>query len=172
MAERVGFEPTLPCGKHAFQACAFSHSAISPALRGQPFDFTSVEAPAQLFQQCTASDVMAGVSAGENNESEVDADPDGRRCMFGAGGSGRPGFGTSGGQSRTPASPPSLLSPPLSPLPLDGGKLAGIKEKPRCIAAPGLSTFVFGCLSFLLQMATKLEAHGGQQFVGEISFAA
>ena len=30
MAERVGFEPTLPCGKHAFQACAFSHSAISP----------------------------------------------------------------------------------------------------------------------------------------------
>ena len=32
MAERVGFEPTLPCGKHAFQACAFSHSAISPAI--------------------------------------------------------------------------------------------------------------------------------------------
>ena len=32
MAERVGFEPTLPCGKHAFQACAFSHSAISPLL--------------------------------------------------------------------------------------------------------------------------------------------
>ena len=31
LAERVGFEPTLPCGKHAFQACAFSHSAISPA---------------------------------------------------------------------------------------------------------------------------------------------
>ena len=30
MAERVGFEPTLPCGKHAFQACAFSHSATSP----------------------------------------------------------------------------------------------------------------------------------------------
>ena len=30
LAERVGFEPTLPCGKHAFQACAFSHSAISP----------------------------------------------------------------------------------------------------------------------------------------------
>ena len=34
MAERVGFEPTLPCGKHAFQACAFSHSAISPLERG------------------------------------------------------------------------------------------------------------------------------------------
>ena len=32
LAERVGFEPTLPCGKHAFQACAFSHSAISPAM--------------------------------------------------------------------------------------------------------------------------------------------
>ena len=33
MAERQGFEPWIPCGIHAFQACAFSHSAISP-LRG------------------------------------------------------------------------------------------------------------------------------------------
>jgi hypothetical protein len=30
LAERVGFEPTLPCGKHAFQACAFGHSATFP----------------------------------------------------------------------------------------------------------------------------------------------
>ncbi len=30
LAERVGFEPTLPLSKHAFQACAFSLSAISP----------------------------------------------------------------------------------------------------------------------------------------------
>ena len=30
-AERVGFEPTLRYKrKHAFQACAFSHSATSP----------------------------------------------------------------------------------------------------------------------------------------------
>ena len=29
-AERVGFEPTLPFGKHAFQACSFGHSDISP----------------------------------------------------------------------------------------------------------------------------------------------
>ena len=36
LAERVGFEPTLPCGKHAFQACAFSHSAISPTLSNLP----------------------------------------------------------------------------------------------------------------------------------------
>jgi hypothetical protein len=33
MAERVGFEPTVPCGTHAFQACALSHSAISPCAR-------------------------------------------------------------------------------------------------------------------------------------------
>ena len=33
-AERVGFEPTLRYKrKHAFQACAFSHSAISPKLK-------------------------------------------------------------------------------------------------------------------------------------------
>ena len=33
MAERQGFEPWIPCGIHAFQACAFSHSAISPHLQ-------------------------------------------------------------------------------------------------------------------------------------------
>ena len=26
MAERVGFEPTLPCGKHALQACALGRT--------------------------------------------------------------------------------------------------------------------------------------------------
>src|SRR5262245_22961269 len=31
VAERVGFEPTVRfCRTHAFQACALSHSAISP----------------------------------------------------------------------------------------------------------------------------------------------
>ena|GEM_PF-4015952 len=33
MAERQGFEPWVPCGTHAFQACALSHSAISPSLK-------------------------------------------------------------------------------------------------------------------------------------------
>jgi hypothetical protein len=28
----VGVEPTLPCGKHDFQSCAFGHSAISPVI--------------------------------------------------------------------------------------------------------------------------------------------
>src|SRR5690606_5673836 len=30
VAERVGFEPTVPCDTHAFQACSFSHSDTSP----------------------------------------------------------------------------------------------------------------------------------------------
>ena len=30
MAEREGFEPSIPCGIHTFQACAFDHSATSP----------------------------------------------------------------------------------------------------------------------------------------------
>jgi hypothetical protein len=34
LAERQGFEPWIPCGIHAFQACAFSHSAISPQYAG------------------------------------------------------------------------------------------------------------------------------------------
>ncbi len=29
----MGFEPTVPCSTHAFQACALSHSAISPVDR-------------------------------------------------------------------------------------------------------------------------------------------
>jgi hypothetical protein len=32
VADRQGFEPWIPCGIHAFQACAFSHSAICPVL--------------------------------------------------------------------------------------------------------------------------------------------
>jgi hypothetical protein len=32
MADRQGFEPWIPCGIHAFQACAFSHSAICPLV--------------------------------------------------------------------------------------------------------------------------------------------
>src|ERR1700677_4731980 len=46
MAERQGFEPWIPCGIHAFQACAFSHSAISPQLV-QPFDSNTVETPSR-----------------------------------------------------------------------------------------------------------------------------
>ena len=30
LAEREGFEPSIPCGIHAFQACQFSHSCTSP----------------------------------------------------------------------------------------------------------------------------------------------
>ena len=36
LAERRGFEPRTPCGEHAFQACALSHSAISPSSRPRP----------------------------------------------------------------------------------------------------------------------------------------
>jgi hypothetical protein len=31
LAEREGFEPSIRCRIHTFQACAFDHSAISPA---------------------------------------------------------------------------------------------------------------------------------------------
>src|ERR1017187_1009470 len=31
--ERVGVEPTLPCGKHDFQSCPFGHSGISPIVK-------------------------------------------------------------------------------------------------------------------------------------------
>lgn len=32
MAEREGFEPSIRCRIHTFQACAFDHSAISPII--------------------------------------------------------------------------------------------------------------------------------------------
>ena len=33
LEERVGVEPTLPCGKHDFQSCPFGHSGISPIVK-------------------------------------------------------------------------------------------------------------------------------------------
>ena len=47
-AERVGFEPTLRFRKHAFQACAFNHSATSPGgrLRGHVAGDVAVGEPA------------------------------------------------------------------------------------------------------------------------------
>ena len=33
MAEREGFEPSIRCRIHTFQACAFDHSATSPWAR-------------------------------------------------------------------------------------------------------------------------------------------
>ena len=35
LAEREGFEPSIPCGIHAFQACQFSHSCTSPQKSAQ-----------------------------------------------------------------------------------------------------------------------------------------
>ncbi len=32
MAEREGVEPSIPCGMHAFQACALGHYATSPSI--------------------------------------------------------------------------------------------------------------------------------------------
>ncbi len=33
MAEKEGFEPSIRCRIHTFQACAFDHSATSPKAR-------------------------------------------------------------------------------------------------------------------------------------------
>jgi hypothetical protein len=33
LAERVGFEPTVPCGTPDFESGTFGHSATSPALQ-------------------------------------------------------------------------------------------------------------------------------------------
>ena len=42
-AERAGFEPAKPFrGLHAFQACLFNHSSISPVIR-LPLSETTVE---------------------------------------------------------------------------------------------------------------------------------
>ena len=42
MAERVGFEPTVPCGTQHFQCCALDHSATSPwknaKCRPEPYE--------------------------------------------------------------------------------------------------------------------------------------
>ena len=46
MAEREGFEPSIRCRIHTFQACAFDHSATSPWAR-------SLAQPYRLDEQAT-----------------------------------------------------------------------------------------------------------------------
>ena len=42
LAEREGFEPSTPFWSvHAFQACAFNHSAISPAYFSRGFNMAN-----------------------------------------------------------------------------------------------------------------------------------
>ncbi len=36
VAEREGFEPSIPCGMHAFQACALGLYATSPRYNNAP----------------------------------------------------------------------------------------------------------------------------------------
>ncbi len=61
MAERQGFEPWIPCGIHAFQACAFSHSAISPQYRGLLESITSHPAKfaIDLSRKCAEDQFVA-----------------------------------------------------------------------------------------------------------------
>ena len=47
VAERQGFEPWIPCGIHAFQACALSHSAISPRSANLFESITRLDAQGQ-----------------------------------------------------------------------------------------------------------------------------
>ena len=37
-AEREGFEPSVPCGTHAFQACSIGHSDTSPGMGVRIYD--------------------------------------------------------------------------------------------------------------------------------------
>lgn len=52
MAVRQGFEPWKPFGLHAFQACAFDHSATSP----QPSEYTTFK----LFFQFENRPLLSG----------------------------------------------------------------------------------------------------------------
>ena len=66
VAERQGFEPWIPCGIHAFQACALSHSAISP-LSANLYESTTASRGDVMIQvaesfsgtmQCLITDIM------------------------------------------------------------------------------------------------------------------
>ena len=63
VAERQGFEPWIPCGIHAFQACALSHSAISP-LSANLYESTTASVMTQVSEsfgcatQCLITDIM------------------------------------------------------------------------------------------------------------------
>ena len=53
MAEREGFEPSIRFRIHTFQACAFDHSAISPAF--EPIEKWEPENIKDFYIQCNVS---------------------------------------------------------------------------------------------------------------------
>ena len=50
MAEREGFEPSIRCRIHTFQACAFDHSATSPWARSLAQRHGSDSAKSKAFR--------------------------------------------------------------------------------------------------------------------------
>ena len=46
VAEREGFEPSVPCGTHDFQSCPFGHSGISPKV--EPAQVAPIPLPLPL----------------------------------------------------------------------------------------------------------------------------
>ena len=44
-AEREGFEPSVPCGTHAFQACSIGHSDTSPGNGVRIYDLYQFTTP-------------------------------------------------------------------------------------------------------------------------------
>jgi hypothetical protein len=77
MAERQGFEPWIPCGIHAFQACAFSHSAISP-LRFRAFlnlpQLLRCRESARPGDMCDSNVLITGDFAQDKDKSDESLD--------------------------------------------------------------------------------------------------
>src|SRR6185369_10174313 len=63
LAERVGFEPTIRCRIHAFQACAFCRSATSP-WSFPPLAKEVAQQLAAFFRQDSAAHLDAVIQAG------------------------------------------------------------------------------------------------------------
>ena len=66
MAERVGFEPTVPGGTHALQACTFVHSVTSPLRAGNSLQPThrGVAISRPVFQRAGRGNEITGKMKG------------------------------------------------------------------------------------------------------------
>lgn len=56
MAEREGFEPSIRCRIHTFQACAFNHSATSPQAGKHTFITSRNQSSVSKYLRTTLKD--------------------------------------------------------------------------------------------------------------------
>ena len=106
VAEREGFEPSVPFGTHDFQSCPFGHSGISPRCEQAPIPATRSRSPSR-YRSPRPFPMPSGTVTGRGTER-------GLRALRALGGEG--GIRTPGTLAGTPDFESGAIDQTLPPL--------------------------------------------------------